>query len=195
MYHDDVIIIESSPDEYGYRNNSNVRDHRRDRRSSGSSRPTQTARIYRVPAPRHPSGGGESVPVSPPQEGTPTTQPAPYQPGGYQPAHYQPGGYQPGGYQPPMAMPYPGPVGYPHYRAIPIEALAEGVTLAADGIAAFMPLPDPPPPLVDDGGPIDITNQNEHRHALAAHDKTTNRIRTGGRILGGVLRLMFGHPR
>lgn len=177
MYDDeDVIIIEPIDDEP--RNAIDVRDHRRGRSNRQAAqrrgRSSQSARVYRVPAR---SSVRRHNPLTP-------------RPIGPQPAVYPPMSYPPPGYP---QLGYALPPHLSQRRSIPVETLADGTTLVADGVAAILPLPLPPEAAGDCH--IDLANQNEHRQALAMHTKTTQRIRTGGRILGGLLKLLFTHTR
>ena len=183
MYDDDILIIETSEDDEP--RNAARRSNRQAAQPARRSRPA--TRVYRVPAsqtrpqPRYRPNPHAVGPIGPQPYYPPMGYP---QPGYPQPGYPQPGYSQPTGlYIPPTTA----------QRSIPLETLAEGTTLAADGIAAILPLPLPPEAVGDCN--TDLANQNEHRQALASHTKTTQRIRTGGRILGGLLKMLFTHTR
>lgn len=66
------------------------------------------------------------------------------------------------------------------------------VEVFTDGVAELIPLPDkPPPPTGETPTATDIHNQNEHREALHAHRVLTSRIRTSGRVISKVFRLLL----
>lgn len=188
MYDEDIIIIQSGEDDDEPRNAIDVRDHRRSRGNRQAAQPRsrarQAARVYRVPASRRgtrPYPSSRDSPILYSRPGHPAHGPAPAVIGHTYP---QPGYPQPG---------YALPAHPSERRSIPVETLADGTSLVADGVAAILPLPLPPESVGDCD--TDLANQNEHRQALAAHTKTGQRIRTGGRILGGLLKLLFTHTR
>lgn len=64
------------------------------------------------------------------------------------------------------------------------------VEVFTDGVAELIPLPDKPPPPTGEVA-TDMFNQNEHRQALHAHRVLTSRIKTSGRVLSKVFRLLM----
>ncbi|MCG8419729.1 MAG: hypothetical protein MJE77_17490 [Proteobacteria bacterium] len=194
MYDEDVIIIKRTP-ETDYRNgHPRSRSSNRDGAEIRDHRGAGATRVYHVPPPRttRDQTDGRANTTVTVRRAAETTD-MPYY-GSLEPASQPPQVYYAphGSMLAPVGPSYPYPViTYPsRSSAIPVETLSDGVTLIADAVAAFLPLPSSPPEPTGDEV-LDRTNQNEHRHAIASHDKMTQRIRTGGRVLGGLLKLVL----
>lgn len=63
------------------------------------------------------------------------------------------------------------------------------VEVLGETVAELIPLPELPPTPTGSAD-VDLQNQNEHRQALHAHRVLTSRIRTGGRVVTKIIRLL-----
>jgi hypothetical protein len=73
--------------------------------------------------------------------------------------------------------------------SIPTGKVLRFVEVLGETVAELIPLPDAPPPPTG-RLEMDLQNQNEHRQALHAHRVLTSRVRTGGRVIAKVMRLL-----
>jgi hypothetical protein len=78
----------------------------------------------------------------------------------------------------------------PDAVTIKADKLVTILEMAGETPAELLPLPEPPPTPTGDLT-IDLQNQTAHRQALHAHRVLQSRIRTGGRLLSKVCRLLM----
>jgi hypothetical protein len=77
----------------------------------------------------------------------------------------------------------------PNAISIPTGKVLRFVEVLGETVAELIPLPDVPPEPTGSLD-VDLRNQNEHRQALHAHRVLTSRVRTAGRVVGKVIRLL-----